>query len=118
MTDGRRMPAFQSLPGVGSPVRGNRLLRPAATADSSGMARPGTPKEALRDRALLLSRELRIDPASWYLRMLEAGRAGGEEPDLGALIRAYWELQRVTGRADLRDEWRRLAEVFWQDDAA
>jgi hypothetical protein len=82
------------------------------------MARPGTPNEALRDRALLLSAELRIDPASWYLRVLEAGRAEGEEPDLGALIRAYWELQRVTGRSDLRDEWRRLAEVFWQDDAA
>ncbi len=50
--------------------------------------------------------------------MLQTGRAEGAEPDLGALIRAYWELQRVTGRADLRDEWRRLADVFWQDDAA
>jgi hypothetical protein len=109
---------LRSLPGVRSPVRGDPLLRAAATADSSGMARPDTPKEALRDRALALSAELRIDPASWYLRVLEAGRAEGEEPDLGALIRAYWELQRVTGRADLRDEWRRLADVFWQDDAA
>ena len=112
------MPALRSLPGVGSPVRGDRLLRAAATADSSGITRPGSPDEALRDRALLLSAELRIDPASWYLRVLEAGRAEGEEPDLGALIRAYWELQRITGRADLQDEWRRLADVLWQDDAA
>ncbi len=82
------------------------------------MARPGTPTAALRDRALLLSAELGIDPASWYLRVLEASRAEGGEPDLGALVRVYWELQRVTGRAELRDEWRRLADVFWQGDAA
>ncbi len=83
-----------------------------------GMARLGTPTDAMRDRALALSSELGIDPASWYLRVLEAGRAEGAEPDLGALIRAYWELQRVTGRDDLRDEWRRLADAFWQGDAA
>jgi len=82
------------------------------------MARLGTPTEALRDRALLLSAELGIDPACWYVRGLETSRAEGEEPDLGALIRVYWELQRVTGRADLRDQWRRLADVFWQGDAA
>jgi hypothetical protein len=82
------------------------------------MARPGTPTEALRERALLLSAELGIDPASWYLRVLEAGRAERAEPDLGALIRVYWELQRLTGRVDLQDEWRRLADAFWQDDAA
>jgi hypothetical protein len=82
------------------------------------MGRPAASFEALRECALRLSSELGIDPASWYLRMLEAERAGGEEPDLGALIRVYWELQRVTGRADLRDEWRRLADVFWQDAAA
>ena len=79
---------------------------------------PGAPNEALRDRALVLSAELGIEPSSWYLRVLEAGRAEGAEPDLGALIRAYWELQRVTSRADLRDEWRRLADAFWQNDAA
>ena len=39
----------------------------------------------------------------------------GEEPDLGALVRAYWELQRVTGRADLRTEWRGLADRLWHD---
>jgi hypothetical protein len=82
------------------------------------MARLGTSTESLRERALLLSTELGIDPTSWYVRVLEAGRAEGGQPDLGALIRVYWELQRVTGRTDLRDEWRRLAEVFWQGDAA
>lgn len=82
------------------------------------MARPGSPAQALRERALVLSTELGIDPAAWYLRVLEVGRADGAEPDLGALIRAYWELQRVTGRADLRDEWRRLADALWQNDAA
>ena len=82
------------------------------------MASPGAPFDALRERALRLSAEVGIDPASWYLRVLEAERAEGVEPDLGALIRVYWELQRVTGRADLRDEWRRLADVFWQGDAA
>ncbi len=78
----------------------------------------GTPAEVLRARALVLSAELGIDPASWYLRVLEVGRAEGVEPDHGALIRVYWELQRMTGRADLRDEWRLLADAFWQGDAA
>ncbi len=82
------------------------------------MVPPGPSPEALRDRALLLSAEFGVDPASWYLRVLEAGQREGEQPDLGALIRVYWELQRVTGRADLRDDWRRLADVFWQGDAA
>jgi hypothetical protein len=82
------------------------------------MAPLDMPTAALRERALVLSTELGLDPAAWYLRVLEAGRAEGAEPDLGALIRVYWELQRVTGRADLRDEWRRLADALWQGDAA
>ena len=82
------------------------------------MASFGTSPEALRERALQLAPEVGIDPSSWYVRVLEVGRAEGEKPDLGALIRVYWELQRVTGRTDLRDDWRRLADVFWQGDAA
>lgn len=82
------------------------------------MDRIGTETEALRDRALVLSAELGVDQASWYVRVLEEGRTAGMEPDLGALVRAYWELQRVTGRADLRDEWRYLADSLWQGDAA
>ncbi len=77
------------------------------------MARLETPTYALRDRALVLSGELGIDPAAWYLRVLESSRAYGDEPDLGALVRAYWELQRVSGRTDLRTEWRRLADLLW-----
>jgi hypothetical protein len=50
--------------------------------------------------------------------VLSQGRSAGEPADLGALVRAYWELQRVTGRADLRDDWRRLADTFWGTDAA
>ena len=72
-----------------------------------------TSTHALRDRALVLSAELGIDPGSWYLRVLEEGRADSEEPDLGALVRAYWELQRLTGRADLRSDWRSLADTLW-----
>jgi hypothetical protein len=71
---------------------------------------PGT----LRDRALVLAAELGLDPGAWYLRALEEGRQDGDEPDVGALVRAYWELQRVTGRADLRTEWRGLADRLWQ----
>ncbi len=82
------------------------------------MARLETPTENLRDRALTLASELEVDPGSWYVRVLEEGRAAGLEPDLGALVRAYWELQRVTGRSDLRDEWRQLADTLWQGDAA
>jgi hypothetical protein len=82
------------------------------------MTRLETPADALRDRALALAAELEVDPGSWYLRVLAEGRDAGVEPDLGALVRAYWELQRVTGRADLRDEWRRLADTLWQGDAA
>ena len=79
------------------------------------MTRLETPTDALRDRALALAAELGIDPGTWYLRVLEEGRADDVEPDLGALVRAYWELQRLTGRADLRGEWRSLADRLWQD---
>jgi len=81
------------------------------------MARLETPASTLRDRALVLAAEHGIDPGTWYVRVLEEGRATGEEADLGALVRSYWELQRVTGRADLRDEWRRLADVLWSGDS-
>ena len=87
-------------------------------ADSSDVARLETPTDALRDRALVLGAELAIDPGSWYVRMLEEGRSAGTEADLGALVRMYWELQRVTGRADLREEWRRLADMLWSGESA
>jgi hypothetical protein len=77
-----------------------------------------TQASELRDRALVLAGELGLDPGSWYLHMLELSREEREPPDLGALVRTYWELQQVTGRADLRDEWRRLADALWQGDAA
>ena len=72
----------------------------------------------LRDRALLLATEHEVDPGSWYVRILEEGRSAGHEADLGALVRMYWELQRVTARADLRDTWRALADRFWSGEAA
>jgi hypothetical protein len=79
------------------------------------MARLETPTDALRDRALALAAELGVDPGTWYVRVLEESRADDLEADLGALVRAYWELQRLTGRADLRGEWRSLADRLWQD---
>jgi hypothetical protein len=79
------------------------------------MARLETPTDALRDRALALAADLGVDPGTWYLRVLEESRLDDLEPDLGALVRAYWELQRLTGRADLRGEWRSLADRLWQD---
>lgn len=59
-----------------------------------------------------------MDPASWYVRVLDEGRTAGHEADLGALVRIFWELQRVTNRADLRDTWRALADRFWSGEAA
>jgi hypothetical protein len=82
------------------------------------MVRTGSEREAMRERALALAAELGLDPGTWYFRVLAESREEGEPVDLGALVRAYWELQRVTGRADLRDEWRRLADDFWETDAA
>jgi len=82
------------------------------------MTRLENPTATLRDRALVLSAELGIDPGAWYLRVLEEGQVAGAEADLGALVRAYWELQRLTGRVDLRNEWRGLADSLWQGDAA
>ncbi|HWQ24671.1 MAG TPA: hypothetical protein VNK94_11255 [Gaiellaceae bacterium] len=79
------------------------------------MARLESSTDALRDRALVLAAELGLDPGSWYLRVLEECRADGLEADLGALVRCYWELQRRTGRAELRDEWRRLADALWAE---
>lgn len=72
----------------------------------------------LRDRALLIATEHDVDPGSWYVRILEEGRSSGHEADLGALVRMYWELQRITARADLRDTWRALADRFWSGQAA
>ncbi len=80
------------------------------------MARLESPTDSLRDRALVLASELGIDSGSWYVRVLDEGRSAGADADLGALVRVYWELQRVTGRADLRDEWRRLADSLWSGD--
>jgi hypothetical protein len=82
------------------------------------MASPHTSANELRDRALLLAQELGVDPGAWYVRVLEEERKEGVEPDLGALVRAYWELQRVTGRTDLRDTWRTLADQLWSGEAA
>ena len=82
------------------------------------MARLDTSATELRDTALTLANELGVDSASWYVRVLEEGRREGVEPDLGALVRAYWELQRVTGREDLRDTWRSLADQLWSPEAA
>jgi hypothetical protein len=82
------------------------------------MARLETPTDALRDRALVLAAELGVDPGTWYVRVLDEGRSAGADADLGALVRVYWELQRVTGRADLRDEWRCLADSLWSGEAA
>jgi hypothetical protein len=82
------------------------------------MERLDTSANELRDRALPLARELGVDRGSWYLRVLEEGRTAGHEADLGALVRLYWELQRVTGRTDLRDTWRLLADRFWSGEAA
>ena len=77
------------------------------------MARLETPSDVLRERALVLAAELGIDSSTWYVRELQESKAAGEEADLGVLVRTYWELQRVTGRTDLRDEWRRLADALW-----
>lgn len=82
------------------------------------MVRTGSERDAMRDRGLVLAAEVGLDPGSWYLRVLAESRDAGEPADLGALVRTYWELQRVTGRTDLRDEWRRLADDFWDTDAA
>ena len=99
------------------PVRVDSLIRAETCADSPGMEQLATGNE-LRERALLLATELGVDRGSWYIRVLEEGRAAGHEADLGALVRVYWELQRVTGRADLRDTWRALADQFWSGEAA
>ena len=82
------------------------------------MASPDTSAIEFRDRALLLAAELGVDPGAWYVRVLEEEKKEGLEPDLGALVRVYWELQRVTGRADLRDTWRSLADRLWSGEAA
>jgi hypothetical protein len=79
------------------------------------MASLETETHALRDRALMLAAEVGIDRGTWYLRVLEESRAADVEADLGALVRTYWELQRMTGRADLRGEWRSLADRLWHD---
>jgi hypothetical protein len=82
------------------------------------MARLDATAAELRDRALVLAKELDVDPGSWYVRVLDEERKVGLEPDLGALVRVYWELQRLTGRSDLRDTWRLLADQLWSGEAA
>jgi hypothetical protein len=82
------------------------------------MTRLDTSGSELREHGLGLAAELGVDPGAWYVRVLEEGRNVGAEPDLGALVRVYWELQRVTGRADLRETWRALADQLWSGEAA
>ncbi len=100
------------------PVRGERLKPGPTGADSHRMERLDTSAAELRDRGLTLTAELGVDQGTWYVRVLEEGRREGVEPDLGALVRMYWELQRVTGRTDLRDTWRLLADQLWSGEAA
>ncbi len=82
------------------------------------MATVETETDVLRDRALVLAEELGLDRRAWFLRVLEDSRTDGEPVDAGALVRAYWELQRISGRPDLETEWRRLADAFEHGDAA
>ncbi len=77
-----------------------------------------TTTDALCERALALAGELGLDQNAWYLQALAGSKSAGEPADVGALVRAYWELQRVTGRTDLREEWRRLADSLSQNDGA
>src|SRR5262245_18726682 len=77
------------------PVRVARLIRLAPGADSEGMAPLDMTSAELRDRALTLATDHAVDPGAWYVRVLEEERKAGVEPDLGALVRVYWELQRV-----------------------
>ena len=118
LDDGRRTHAGEVCRRACYLVRGEALIRRRVGADSGGMASPHTAANELRDRALLLAKELGVDPGAWYVRVLEEERKEGLEPDLGALVRAYWELQRVTGRTDLRDTWRMLADQLWSGEAA
>jgi hypothetical protein len=82
------------------------------------MSPAATSANELRDTALDLVASSGVDSGAWYVRVLEEGKRENVEPDLGALVRAYWELQRVTGRADLRDTWRALADQLWSGEAA
>jgi hypothetical protein len=82
------------------------------------MSPAATSANELRDTALDLVAASGVDSGAWYVRVLEEGKRENVEPDLGALVRAYWELQRVTGRADLRDTWRALADQLWSGEAA
>ena len=116
--DGRRAHDATVCPSLPTSSEGTDLIRPGIGADSSIVARLRTPTDELRDRALVLATELGVDSGTWYVRVLEEGRSAGAEADLGALVRVYWELQRVTGRADLRDEWRRLADALWSGETA
>ena len=117
LDDGRRTHDATVCPGRYL-VRGDRLNRRQAGADSPRMTPSETSSADLRDRALTLASEAGVDPGAWYVRVLDEGRREHLEPDLGALVRAYWELQRVTGRNDLRDTWRSLADQLWSGEAA
>ena len=74
--------------------------------------------DSLAEQALVLAEELGLDRSAWYLQSIEGSRSAGQPVSVGALVRTYWELQRVTGRADLCDAWRRLADSLWQGDDA
>ena len=77
-----------------SPVRGDRLNGVRGHADRSRMARTrDLHRRAARPRAHARGRA-RHRPGTWYLRVLDESRADDVEADLGALVRAYWELQR------------------------
>ncbi len=93
-------------------------MAPKTVPDRPPMASVETEVDILRDRALVLAEELGLDRGAWFLRVLEDSRSDGEPVDVGALVRAYWELQRISGRQDLEHEWRRLADSFDHGDAA
>jgi hypothetical protein len=93
-------------------------MAPTTVPDRRTMAPVETEVDVLRDRALVLADELGLDRGAWFLRVLADGRSEGEPVDVGALVRAYWELQRISGRPDLEHDWRRLADSLGHGDAA
>ncbi len=99
-------------------VRGDPLMATRTVPDRHAMATVETEHDVLRDRALVLAEELGLDRSAWFLHVLEDGRDRGDPTDVGVLVRAYWELQRISGRADIEQQWRSLADSLGHGDAA
>ena len=82
------------------------------------MASPHTSANELRDRALLLAKELGVDPDAWYVRVLEEERRRASSPISGRSCERTGSFNASPGVPISGTPGASLADQLWSGEAA